>query len=93
MIVPSIGRVVWYYPGGTAQREADQPNAALVAYVHNDRLINVGWLDHNGIPRHATSQLLLQEGDAEPQNPTTPFAAWMPFQVGQQKKHDAEAKG
>jgi hypothetical protein len=93
MIKPTIGRVVWYYAGGRNQRDGkggftgDQPNSAQIAYVHNDRLINVGYLDHNGLPRHATSQLLLQEGDAEPADPTTPFASWMPFQIGQAKAH------
>jgi hypothetical protein len=92
MIKPTIGRVVWFYPDGTASRDAgEQPNSAMVAFVHNDRLINIGYLDHNGLPRHATSQRLLQEGDDEPSSPTAPFCCWMPFQVGQAKKHDAEA--
>jgi hypothetical protein len=77
-----------YYPNGVSQVNAGiQPLAATVAFVHSDRLINIGYLDANGIMNSATSVALAQEGD---EWPTGPFCMWMPFQIGQAKRHAAE---
>lgn len=87
MISPTIGRVVWFYAGGMQQRDAGvQPQAALVAYVWTDRMVNLGGFAHNGNPIQATSVTLLQDDD-EPPHLSQPFAMWMPYQVGQAKKH------
>lgn len=79
MISPTIGRVVWVRNRG----HSSQPEAALVTYVHSDRLINVGGFDANGEPFRATSLALVQEGD---EVPSWPYAEWMPFQKGQAAK-------
>jgi hypothetical protein len=92
-IVPTVGRVVWFYENGKTQLDAgEQPNAAMVAYVHGDgRLINIGYFDHNGLPRQSTSVRLMQEGETD--FPAYSFCTWMPYQVGQAKKHaDERAK-
>lgn len=95
MIKPTVGRVVWYRPSEedlvsmtTFHDVPAQPLAAIVAYVWNDRLVNLTVSDHNGATQQRTSVPLVQEGD-------TPFAGgryceWMPYQVGQAKKHDGE---
>lgn len=84
MIKPTIGRVVWYWPIGLKSKEAgDQPCSAQVAYVHNDRMINIGFFDHNGHACAETSVVLVQEGD---EYPNGPFATWMPYQMGQAAK-------
>lgn len=78
MIKPTIGRVVLVNRG-----QSNQPEPALITYVHNDRLINVGGFDCIGKPFSITSLQLLQEDD-------TPFgsyyAEWMPYQKGQAAK-------
>jgi hypothetical protein len=79
MISPTPGRVVWFYPNG----EAKIPLAAMVAFVHSDRLVNLGCLDANGCPFNATFVTLVQEGD---ERPAGPHATWMPYQIGQAKK-------
>ena len=85
MIKPTVGRVVWYYPSGKSQLEAGtQPLSAQVAYVHGDRMINIGYLDHNGTASSKTSVTLVQEGDEIPEHG---FCMWMPYQIGQAKKH------
>ena len=76
MIQPTIGRVVLFYTGATAQ---DQALPALVCYVHSDRLINIGGFNANGEPMKATSVQLLQDDDAIPSG--APYACWMPYQV------------
>lgn len=84
MIKPTIGRVVWFQPSHAADApERAQPHAALIAYVHGDRCINVGGFDGNGMPFSACSVILVQEGDAVPTGGY--YASWMPFQVGQAK--------
>lgn len=78
VIHPTIGRVVWF------QTDYDsQPKAALVAFVHNDRLVNLGGFDASGQPFAATSVVLKQPNDPQPE---FPFAMWMPYQVAQAER-------
>jgi hypothetical protein len=94
MITPTVGRVVWFAParGDTAMTfGVDQPCAALVAYVWNDRMVNLAVFDHNGAFHARTSVPLLQDDDAKPEGGY--FATWMPYQKGQAAKTEAaEAK-
>jgi hypothetical protein len=89
MIQPTIGRVVWFTPQhGTAhQNDVEQPLAALVAYVHSDRLINIGFFDQDGVAHAASSVALLQDDDAKPE--AGRFCTWMPYQKGQAAKTEA----
>jgi hypothetical protein len=82
MIKPSIGRVVLFTPAHSEfAGYVDQPFAAMVAYVWNDRMINIGYLDKNGVHANATSVPLLQDDDAEPEGGF--YCQWMPYQIGQ----------
>lgn len=85
MIVPTIGRVVWYWEGGPHGPD-NQARAALVAYVWTDRMVNLAVFDPNGIPYNRTSVRLLQEGEAI--DPGEEYAEWMPYQIGQAKKNE-----
>jgi len=82
MIKPTIGRVVLVNRG-----QSNQPEPAVICYVWNDRMINVGGFDRNGDPFSATSMQLLQDDD-EPNN-STYYAEWMPYQKGQAAKTEA----
>lgn len=86
MIQPTIGRVVLYYGPGEYVKKC-QPRPALVCYVHNDTMINVGGFDRNGVPFQATSVKLIQD-DAE-ERPDYGHAEWMPYQKGQAAKTEA----
>jgi hypothetical protein len=88
MIKPSVGRVVWYRPEHVDPEE--QPFAAIVTYVWNDRLVNLAVFDHYGVIQTRTSALLVQEGDPKPE--VGSYAEWMPYQIGQAKKHEAETQ-
>lgn len=99
LITPTIGRVVWYWPsqhetdaGSLHYSDRNQPLPALVAYVHSDRLVNLGGFDQCGRPFHRTSVQLLQEDDDRPHTSEGPFAEWMPYQRAQHKKQAAETK-
>jgi hypothetical protein len=92
LIPPTPGRVVWYYP---SQHEIDAktlaiydaaPLAAVVAFVHTDRLVNLALFDHAGAAHRRTSVTLLQEDDETPHTSEGPYAAWMPYQLGQAAK-------
>jgi hypothetical protein len=90
IITPTVGRVVWFTPVSPDAYVTDhggQPFAALVAYVHNDRMINIIAFDHNGEPKPHTSVVLVQEGDDKPEQR---YCEWMPYQLGQAKKHASD---
>jgi hypothetical protein len=84
MIQPTVGRVVWYWPGpkdndmATTISGWPQPFKADVVYVHDDRLVNLMVVDHSGTPHARRTVRLLQDDDAKPDNEA--FAVWMPYQ-------------
>ena len=82
MIEPTVGRIVWFWEYGKGG--ADQPSAAIVTYVYGPRSINLVQFTHMGEVRHHAGITLVQEGDPEP---SSYFAEWMPYQIGQAKKH------
>lgn len=87
MIKPSVGRIVWYHPstfgGENLARHSEQPLAAIVAFVWNDRMVNLTVVDHNGKTSARTSVPLVQ--DDEPP-PLGAYCEWMPYQKGQAAK-------
>lgn len=91
-IEPTIGRIVWYWPAldpdGDGKRSA-QPFAAIVCYVHDDpKFVNIAIFDKTGHTYHRTKVELCQ---AEETRPTyAAFCEWMPYQIGQAKKHAGE---
>lgn len=92
MIQPSVGRNLWYIPhaddGGIVN---EQPHAAFIAHVHNDRLINLSCLSEAGSTYAKQNVRLLQ--DYEPTPPEGGVAVWMTFQKGQAAKTEAAENG
>ena len=88
MIKPTVGRVVWYHPSGSTSEE--QPLAAIIAHVWSDTCVNLAVFDANGAATNQTSVFLYQ-GDTD--RPSSCYAEWMPYQMGQAAKTEvAEAK-
>ena len=88
MIKPTVGRVVWYWPHKDDHqivKGGDQPLAAFVSHVWNDTCVNLAVFDANGVAFSRTSVLLVQEGNPVPDSN---FAEWIPYQIGQAKKHE-----
>jgi hypothetical protein len=83
MIQPTVGRVI-LIRGRHAVPPKEQPEAALVAFVHEDGTINVAGFDAHGMPFAAHNVRIPDEGD--PAVPQGIYAAWMPYQVGQAAK-------
>lgn len=82
MIKPTIGRVVWFYEPFVPD-VPEQAQAAIVAFVHSDTLVNLTVFDSQGIPHGRTSITLRQPGEV---SPAGPFCEWMPYQIGQVAK-------
>lgn len=82
MIKPTVGRVVWFYTYIPGQGYKG-PQAALVAYVHSDTMLNLSVADENGNMQGRISIQLIQEGQPVPQYD---HCTWMPYQIGQAKK-------
>lgn len=88
MITPTIGRVVWYHkPGSTLEQ---QPNAAIISYVLSDSWVNLVVFDEYGVAHGESNVRLFQGGDEV--RPSGHYCEWMPYQIGQAKKH-AEKEG
>jgi hypothetical protein len=88
MIKPTVGRVVWYHPGkwaGDLPKISGQPWAAIVTGVWSDTCVNLAVFDANGNAHKDTSVLLYQ---GEGPKPDGSYCEWMPYQIGQAKKHE-----
>lgn len=83
MITPSIGRFVLVF----GLSSSDQPTPAVITYVWDERMINVGGFDASGNPVKATSVPLMQPEDAVPTAPV--YATWMDYQIEQAAKSSA----
>lgn len=92
MISPTVGRVLWFYCFGYREGFTNQPDnqpcAAIVVRVWDDRLVNLVVFDAIGRSFPFSSVTLVQEGDSIPEFGY--YATWMPYQVGQAKKHANE---
>jgi hypothetical protein len=86
MIKPTIGRVVWFYDKNR-QGDISQPLDAHIVYVHTDVLINIAGFDQNGVP-FAQSSVFLRPDENTPVAGHPFWCEWMPYQVGQAKKHE-----
>ena len=80
MIKPTPGRVVWFH-----STVNDEPLAAIVTRVWNDRLVNLAVFNQDGTSFAATSVQLLQDDEKAAY---APYAEWMPFQKGQAQKQE-----
>jgi hypothetical protein len=88
MIKPSIGRIMWYWP--EKQYRGEQPWAAIVTYVHSDIMVNLATWNADGHPQPKTSVPIVQDGSPYTAG-DSPYVEWMPYQIGQAKKHEGES--
>lgn len=97
MIKPTPGRIVWFRPGEYELDSLDmstimsgftrQPLTALIAAVHDDRLINLSVFDADGNQFSVRNVQLLQgDGQDVPSDGKHGYAEWMPYQHGQAAK-------
>jgi hypothetical protein len=90
MIKPTVGRVVLFHPENDVPSGNFAPApicAGIVAHVWSDTCVNLAVFDRDGVPHSYTSVLLVQDGDALPDNGR--YAEWMPYQKGQAEKAES----
>jgi hypothetical protein len=93
MIVPTLGRVVWFTPGAHDLIATDRDGrcAAIVVRVWpNDRMVNLTVFDADGNCHSRTSVRLIQDDDQPGEG--LGYCAWMPYQKGQAAKAEALEK-
>jgi hypothetical protein len=80
VIVPTVGRIVWYSPPPSEHypRIEKQPFAAIVVGVWSDKRVNLAFYDANGNQHAAKSVILLQDEDPIPES--IGYCMWMPYQ-------------
>lgn len=95
MIKPTVGRVVlltisaaYAMQNALACSDPSQPLAAQIAYVHNDRMVNLTAWDQNGKQFGITSVQLLQDDELAPAGAAF-YCERMPYQKGQAAKTEA----
>lgn len=98
MIIPTVGRKVWYRPSeaelnarGTMlvpQIHAipGEPLDATIVAVFGDRLVNLVVFDAFGNHYKRINVVLKQDDDAVPSGEA--FAEWMPYQIQSSKKEE-----
>jgi hypothetical protein len=78
MIIPTIGRVMWYWP--EKQYRGDQPWVALVSFVHDANVVNLAVFRPNGsIDGGKTAVPVVQDGSPHIAG-DRPYVEWMPYQ-------------
>jgi hypothetical protein len=97
-IIPTVGRVVWFYPAanqatsGFAPPAEGQPLAAIIARVvdADADVVHLAVFDGVGASCSEPYVQIIQEGETAPE--TGRYATWMPYQIGQAKKRAEEPK-
>ena len=93
-IEPTPGRIVWFHPKKETCPGEDPgdgvPLAAIVAFCHEapktgHQFLNLSVFEKSGMICPRRNVPLMQEGDPVPDGE---FCAWMPYQVGQAKRHE-----
>lgn len=87
MIMPTIGRKVWFWPHTTDNRRIvgpGQPFDATVVMVVDKNRVTLDVCDHHG-SHFVVGNAYLYQGEDDPdpahrQRPIEDFAEWMPYQ-------------
>lgn len=90
MIVPTVGRVVWFFE--PVEQDPAKPMAALVVAVHSERLVNLVAFMPNADILRREYVMLVQAGDPKPVAGKTGldcWAEWMPSQVAKNPAEQA----
>lgn len=87
MIIPTVGRVVWYWPSPhepLAQPEIGEPLAAIIVQVLGDRSVNLTVFDTRGNP-YGRMVVPLRQVEDPPIDDMGLLAhcEWMPYQKAQ----------
>ena len=84
-MAPTVGRVVLFFPaaGSPIPHIPGIPLAATVAWVENERQVNLAAVDMNGASWPQQNVQFVHDDDAYETDAAR--CEWMPYQVGQAK--------
>lgn len=86
MIVPTIGRKVYYFlrnpDGRLVSNNPALPFDVNIVYVWSDNLVNVAGFDHNG---NLFARISVPINTGPDGGGASAWCEWMPYQVGQAK--------
>ncbi len=96
IITPTVGRVVHYYPNGSAIPcpigFKDKPWKADIVAVHSDQRVNLSAFDPLGEHLAIANVILVQPGDDCPPRGID-YCTWMPYQVKKATGSESDVKG
>lgn len=87
IIEPTVGRMVHYYEN--YQHGDNPPLSGQIAFVHSDRLINIGYLDTLGGHFGKINVPLIQPNDDLPARGKGSYATVVGYHIGQAAKTEA----
>lgn len=79
VILPTIGRVVWYRGQRAPILDDGQARAAIVAFVHSPSVVNLAVFGHDGAMYPVQSVQLVQAHEPQPDEGAE-WCQWMPYQ-------------
>ena len=77
-IMPTPGRIVWFFPEAPLRDPNGAPLAAIVAKVIEARTVNLAVIGADGTPHARQHVTLLQPGDLLA-DPDAAHCVWMPY--------------
>jgi hypothetical protein len=99
-MTPTPGRVMWFYEdprcgqSNFTSPRYGEPLAAIVASVRpaDDLrlMVNLSVFDADGKQHPRQNVVVVQDGE---EIPDCAYVCWMPYQIGQAKKHQENASG
>ena len=82
-IVPYfVGRGIWFWPNGSNSKHDEQACAAIVTFLHSDRLVNIAYFTPAGEVRSRENVVAMQPGDQWPADGSA-FVCFVPAQAAQ----------
>jgi hypothetical protein len=87
IIKPTVGRVVWYWPAAVNGVHKTSPHKADIVAVHSDTCVNLSIFNEYGV-HYTRSSVILAQDEPGFDEPERPYAAWMPYQIGQAAKRE-----
>lgn len=91
-MVPTIGRIVWFYPGEDSEIVAGEEKylGAMVQEVSTEDIVTVAGVDLDGVPFCVEGIALLDPSTPDLAPDIGGYATWMPYQVAQAAKESGK---
>ena len=91
-MVPTVGRIVWFYPGEDSEILAGEKKClgAMVQEVSTEDIVTVTGVGLDGVPFCVEGIALLDPSTPDLDPDIGGYATWMPYQVAQAAKESGK---